>query len=522
MNEDNFSLLWPSEDRTYFKIDDKTLVDLDISYVISANEAIMNETLIEQLCQLPTKIETTIYRQAILKDFIKYDGLLEAFVDTANEFYKMRGVIKFAFERDATVYNVLKRLEDSERVLSSLQMLYTIVADKSVKSEGLIRFRNRLGSILDDDLFNAYSKDLKTIRAMKTVQSIKVGLNLDQDLSPKEAIVLSFECDPFKYTRKLKKLSKLFDFGLNELSKLPRKLFAPETVMPQENLNQLEKIIEPAMRQLINFSDHFNNSLLDLLISLKDELSFYIFGRELQRTFVNGPLNMSQAIFCENTPTSIRNLYNINLAYRLEKENQLDQMITNDFDTHLEGNIFVLTGANRGGKTTFTQAIGQIYWFAQLGLYVPAESVTISMIDGLYVHFPSEESETVLYGRLGEECQRFSNIFDQISSKSLLLMNESFAGTSHLESLTIATESLKAVQLLGSTCIFNTHLHELAAKVPELNEEALPTKFRNLISGSENNPNSFTLSEGEPLGKSYAYDIAVKYGVSYKQLIGKS
>lgn len=520
MNKSDYvSLLWNSGNKDYFEISTKAITDLDVSMFESIHEKLMERDVMSVLTKLPRKQETVSYRQAIMMDLDKFRPLLEVFSDVSGRFHEQKNMIKFAFEREFTLYNVLKRLEESEEIISGLMELREALHQYPIQSEGLLSFKKMMDDLVESDVFRAYQADMKAIRSMNRVSGIKIGLNLDEDLSPKEAIVLSLEEEPFRYSRSLKKVGRIIGYGIAELKKIPRRLFAPETTIPKEDLNELEKIIEPAMQQLIKFSDKFNNSLLDMFMPIEKELLLYQFGIELKDHLDTHNMKTSLVTFHNTFPVYISGLYNVNLAYRLIDNNQSGEMVTNDLSIEETGNIFVLTGANRGGKTTYTQAIGQIYWLGLLGLFVPASSANIKMIDGLYVHFPSEEEETVLFGRLGEECQRFADIFNVMTPKSLLLMNESFSGTSHLESLTIAGETLRAIQLMGATCLFNTHLHELAIQVDAMNATNHPVKFRNLISGSKEEHQSFKIKDGEPLGKSYALEIAKKYGVTYKQLI---
>lgn len=517
--KDRISLLWDTRDPEYFEMEDKYVEDLDMKKVFDKYEKLMEKDLMGILMKVPKRRETVQYRQAILRDFIRCSGLFEAFAEAAHKFYEMKNMIKFAFEREYTLYNVLKRLEESDVIIKELFSLRSSLYQHSIESVGLNNYRRMLDELLENDLFTSYIGDLKSIQAMKRVSGIKIGLNLDKDLSPNEAIVMSFEEEPFKYSRGMKKVGRIVGYGISELKKLPRRIFAPETTIPKEDLNELEKIIEPAMQQLIKFSDNFNSSLMEMFGDLGEELLLYEYATAAKKELEGMGYKTAQITFHNNMPVYMKGLYNMNLAYRLAEEGKTDTMVMNDMSMDREGNILILTGANRGGKTTFTQAIGQIYWFGLLGMFIPASSVNIRMPDGLFIHFPIEEEETVLFGRLGEECKRFADIFRRMTSDSVLLMNESFSGTSHLESLTISKESLSAVQLLGATCLFNTHLHELALQVDELNSTQLPVTFKNLVSGSREEHQSFRITEGEPLGKSYAYEIAKRYGVTFQQLV---
>ena len=104
---------------------------------------------------------------------------------------------------------------------------------------------------------------------------------------------------------------------------------------------------------------------------------------------------------------STKGLYNLKLAIQILDGSQLD-VVKNDFEFSKEHGIYIMTGPNRGGKTTFTQAVGLIVLLAQNGLYVPCEALSLSPCDNIFTHFPADENQTVNLGRLGEESKRIS------------------------------------------------------------------------------------------------------------------
>ena len=72
--------------------------------------------------------------------------------------------------------------------------------------------------------------------------------------------------------------------------------------------------------------------------------------------------------------------------------------------------------------------------------------------------------------------------------------------------------------------IFSTHLHELAARVPEINERSRASggiSIDTLVAGMEEGERSFKIHRAKPDGKSYARDIADKYGLSFENLISR-
>ncbi|MFR2154047.1 MAG: MutS-related protein [[Eubacterium] siraeum] len=60
------------------------------------------------------------------------------------------------------------------------------------------------------------------------------------------------------------------------------------------------------------------------------------------------------------------------------------QVVTNDITFDENAGFYLLTGANNGGKTTFVRAVGICQVMAQAGLYVPASSCEISLVDCVY------------------------------------------------------------------------------------------------------------------------------------------
>ena len=193
--------------------------------------------------------------------------------------------------------------------------------------------------------------------------------------------------------------------------------------------------------------------------------------------------------------------------------------VRNDLSFDGEHRIYLLTGANRGGKTTVTQAVGQLFLLAQGGLYVPAKRFAYVPADCVLTHFPADEDRTLDLGRLGEECRRFREQFGQCTDRSLMLLNESFSTTSFEEGYYIATDAVKALLRRGSRCIYNTHMHKLAMDLTAPEHAGEFAGACSLTVRSEGHQRSFRLELAPPEGSSYARDIAEKYGVTYEQLM---
>jgi DNA mismatch repair ATPase MutS len=224
--------------------------------------------------------------------------------------------------------------------------------------------------------------------------------------------------------------------------------------------------------------------------------------------------------------------YNVSLALRTldaAPASEANTIVTNDiaFDrTH--GTVWILTGPNRGGKTTYARAVGLAHLLAQAGLHVPACTARISPIDALWTHFPMLETTTPGEGRLDDEAIRLADIFRSATPHSLILLNEVLNGTSTIEALGLAYDAVRGLRLLGARAIYVTHLHELAARVDEINAMTPgPGTVGSLVAevdqsgedGSNQHRRTFRIRPSPPLGVSYASEIAQQHGISYPQLV---
>ena len=143
----------------------------------------------------------------------------------------------------------------------------------------------------------------------------------------------------------------------------------------------------------------------------------------------------------------------------------------------------------------------------------------LSPADNIFTHFPADENDTMDLGRLGEESKRLAEIFSSATDKSLLLLNESLATTNVSEGLYIAKDVIKAMRYLGVRCIFNTHMHDLARNLEDINLKIEgESKVESMVTGVENGNRSFKIFISPPQGVSYAKDIAKKYGVTFDNI----
>ena len=158
------------------------------------------------------------------------------------------------------------------------------------------------------------------------------------------------------------------------------------------------------------------------------------------------------------------------------------------------------------------------------GVLVEWHSAKISPVTAIYTHFPTDSGDTVEKGRLGEECARLNKIFDSVDKYSLVLLDESFSSTGSYEASFIASEVLTGFSIVGCRCLFSTHLHELSSQLDEINKKCIlqgGVAIDTIVAGINGSERSFEIARAKPDGKSYARDIADKYGISYEKIMSR-
>ena len=142
----------------------------------------------------------------------------------------------------------------------------------------------------------------------------------------------------------------------------------------------------------------------------------------------------------------------------LGKENPA--YVGNDFVLE-DDKLVLVTGPNSGGKTAFCKTITQIQLLAQIGCYVPAKAVTLTVADRIFYQVSEVSHLNDGEGRFGTELKRTKDIFLATTPKSLVVLDELSEGTTFEEKMESSSNVLNGFYRKGNSTILITHNHQL-------------------------------------------------------------
>jgi DNA mismatch repair protein MutS len=143
-------------------------------------------------------------------------------------------------------------------------------------------------------------------------------------------------------------------------------------------------------------------------------------------------------------------------------------------DTHLDtggDQILIITGANMAGKSTYMRAVGLICIMAQIGSFVPASFAAVGIVDRVFTRVGAFDDLASGQSTFMVEMLELANILNNVTGKSLVILDEIGRGTSTLDGFSIAKAVLEYLHGKGSSgarTLFATHFHELIGIESEL------------------------------------------------------
>lgn len=194
-----------------------------------------------------------------------------------------------------------------------------------------------------------------------------------------------------------------------------------------------------------------------------------------------------------------------------------EEYVSNDVKFDEKERFMVLTGPNMAGKSTYMKQVALIAIMAQIGSYVPSEKATLPIIDKFLTRIGASDDILTGQSTFMVEMSEVSNIINNATERSLIILDEVGRGTSTFDGISIATAISEYIHdKIKAKTIFATHYHELTD---------LENKFDNIVNfrievEEKNNKVMFlrTILKGGA-DKSYGLEVARLAGLPKEILL---
>ena len=255
-----------------------------------------------------------------------------------------------------------------------------------------------------------------------------------------------------------------------------------------------------------------HDDYLDATVAAFDrEVQFYLAYLDYVRRFEAAGLHFCYPVVSPVDKTvGVRACFDPALAHRLLANRM--SVVCNDIALRAQERIFVITGANQGGKTTFARMFGQVHYLAALGCPVPGREARMFLFDQLLTHFEKEEDLGTLRGKLQDELVRMHALLERATPRSIVILNEAFTSTTAHDALYLGSKVLQRLLALGALGIWVTFIDELASLDPAI---------VSLVSGVDpDDPTvrTFELVRRPADGRAHAVAIAKAHRLTYDEL----
>lgn len=462
---------------------------LDIVFkTMSSGDEFLYEVVKVAVLSSVTDIDIIQYRQCVFSDCLKNVQIIKNIYQIATDtIMAERTSSSWIFTSSSPSSILYESVNVLEMFVGKLRKLRAII-DKGTnefKSEGFLRLFEMLQKELTDEYFGLIEEHL---RYLKFREGVLISAELGKGNKGNKFMLRKPE-DKRGWLMRLIKKTKGYSYQLN-----------PHDEVGFKTLSELNDV---GLNFVANATAQSADHILGFFRMLRTELGFYI-----------GCLNLCEKVTelaepsCMPVPTmvgdrrlTIDGLYDLSLAL-----NMGGKVVGNDLNADGK-NLFVITGANTGGKSTFLRSIGTAYLMMQAGMFVPAESFSSEVCEGIFTHYKREEDRWMESGKWDEELKRMSKIVDHLKPNSVLLFNESFASTNEREGSMIADQIVRALLERRMKVFYVTHFYSLAKNfLDQKLDGAIFLRAERLPDGTR----PFKLIKAEPKQTSYGEDLYSK------------
>jgi len=479
-------------------------LDLNLDQIIDAIAAGKQEYNLKPFFYIPLgDIDAIRYRYEIMRDLEN-----EVLFEDIKSFCEKMGLMRaYLVQADKLYYKYQKERMFLDAISIYCNAVNCLVHDLSfvdLKSRGFLAFGEYLTSYSESNPFTSLLAETKKL--IDDLLSVKYCLLIKGD----SIKVRKYESE-IDYSADVEETFEKFKQGA---VKDYRAQFSEGFSMNHVEAGVLDfvaKLYPDIFSSLDDYCAKNANYLHETISVFDREIQFYVAYLEFVAKFRRAGLK-----FCypqiSNECKEVFDFEGFDLALANKLTNENSSIVCNDFYLKDKERIFVVSGPNQGGKTTFARTFGQLHYMASIGCPVPGREARLFLFDRVFTHFEKEENINNLRGKLQDDLVRIHDILNQATPDSIILMNEILTSTTLKDAVFLGKKIMERIIQLDLLCVFVTFIEELAS---------LSGKTVSVVSMVvPENPalRTYKIVRRPADGLAYGLSIAEKYRLTYDYL----
>lgn len=479
--------------------------DLNLDQIVAAvaGEREQGDLITDVMYGHLRNAETVRYRQEIFQDLedSALFGQITRFAELMNKVRTHLGQlvkIQHRYHREGWL------LDAAFIYCDAVQSLAGQLASAQVSSRGLRALRDYLASYVVSGGFTALAREtrerrdaLQGIRYCTRIRGSRVEVSRYED-----------EAD---YSAEVLKTFERFKQGAVADYRVRYRMWPGMNHVATQILDLVARLFPEEFTALDEYCGRHAAFLDEGIRHADQELQFYIAYLDYI-----APLRTAGLHFCypevsaDSKEVHAADTFDMALAAKLSAERK--PVVTNEFGLQDPERIFVVTGPNQGGKTTFARTFGQIHYLGSVGCPVPGSSARLFLFDRIFTHFAREEDLTKMSGKLEDDLVRIGKILRAATSQSIVIMNEIFSSTTLHDAYFLGSKLMAKVIELDALCVYVTFVDELASM-----GDSVVSMMSTIV---PENPaeRTYKVVRRPADGLAHALAIAEKYGLTYERL----
>ena len=250
----------------------------------------------------------------------------------------------------------------------------------------------------------------------------------------------------------------------------------PGYYIRKQTLANCERYVTPELKEMeakiLNADEQVMKIEYELFLEIRQFISNYV--RRIQETaysiaVIDSINSLSIAAVKNNyVRPEMNNKGFINITDGrhpvIEKIMKNEMFVPNDtYIDNKEYRMSIITGPNMAGKSTYMRQVALIALLAHIGSFVPAKKAEISVVDKIFTRVGASDDLSQGQSTFMVEMSEVSNILQNATENSLLILDEIGRGTSTYDGLSIAWSVVEYItKKIKAKTLFATHYHELS------------------------------------------------------------